>query len=361
MRVTLLLFVMLFLAVSWTVVADEEWAAGVPEESGLSKSRLQELTKVVQAGDFKKITSILIARNGKLVYEEYFEGSADSLRNTRSVTKSITGMLTGIAIDQGLLSGTEAPILSFFHDKQPVENPDPRKEKITVEDFLTMSSLLECDDWNEYSRGNEERMYLIEDWVQFTLNLPIKGFPAWTSKPKDSPYGRSFSYCTAGVATLGIVLERAVHMPLQDFAQKNLFGPLGIRSLKWMFNPSGSIMTGGSLELRSRDLLKLGQLYLNNGKWNGNSIVSENWVKKSIEPHAEIDEKTKYGYLFWLQSFKKGETALDSYYMTGMGGNKVFVLPDRNMVVVITTVNYRERDAHELSERILTDFVLSGS
>src|SRR6185369_6855217 len=146
----------------------------------------------VENGDFVKMTGILVARHGKLAYEKYFGGAdAATFLDTRSATKTVTGMLAGIAIDKHLLSGVDARILDFF-PKIRFDNPDPRKDAITVEDFLTMSSLLECDDWNDYSRGNEERMYVMEDWVKFTLDLPIKGFAPGAPKPYESPYGRSF-------------------------------------------------------------------------------------------------------------------------------------------------------------------------
>jgi CubicO group peptidase (beta-lactamase class C family) len=338
---------------------DDGWATASVESVGLSPAPFPEMETAIQSAEFKKITSILISRHAKLVYEKYFDGSSpDLLRNTRSATKTITGMLIGIAIDGGLLTGVDAPVLKFFPDKLPLQNPDPRKEKITVEDFLTMSSLLECDDWNSFSRGNEERMYLIEDYVKFTLDLPIKGFPAWATKPADSPHGRSFSYCTAGVATLGGVLERATRMSVPDFANKNLFTSLGINEVKWQITPTGLAMTGGGLELQSRDLLKLGQLYANGGVWKGTQIVSEGWVRESIKPHVQIDDETEYGYLWWLRTFQAGDNRYSSYLMSGNGGNKVAVFPELDMVVVITCTNYNTKGMHEQTDRLLTDYIL---
>jgi len=340
---------------------DDGWSASTAASAGLSTTRLQAMETVIRSGEFKKIGSILIARHGKLVYENYFDGSdATALRNTRSATKSVTDMLVGIAIDKGLLSGVDAPILPFFPDKQPVQNPDPRKANITVEDFLTMSSLLECDDWNDFSRGNEERMYVIEDWIQFTLDLPIKGFPSWVKKPKDAPYGRSFSYCTAGATTLGGVLERATKTPVPEFAMKNLFARLGIQKVDWNFSPLGLAQTGGGLGLQSRDLLKLGQLYLNGGVWKNFRIVSESWVKTSTQPHTRIDEQNEYGYFWWLKSFKFGEKSCAAFYMSGNGGNKVAVFPALDMVAVLTSTNYNTRGMHEQTDKLLTDYILAS-
>jgi len=337
------------------------WPTASAGSVGLSSARLQAMEGAIRSDDFKKITSVLVARHGKLVYEAYFGGAdAATLMDTRSATKSVTSMLVGIAIERGLLSGVDAPILPFFPDKQPLQNPDPRKAKITVEDFLTMSSLLECDDWNDFSRGNEERMYLVEDWIKFTLDLPIKGFSGSTKKPQDSPYGRSFSYCTAGPVTLGGVLQKATGMPLEEFARKNLFAPLGIEKTQWPFSPLGLAMTGGGLGLQSRALLKLGQLYLSGGTWNGTRVVSEQWVKTSTRSHVRVDDNTEYGYLWWLRSFPSGSKRFAAYMMQGNGGNKVAVFPELNLVVVITSTNYSTRGMHEQTDRLLTDFILAS-
>ncbi len=342
---------------------EDRWPTATPSSAGLSATRLQAMEAAIRGGEFKKIGSILVTRHGKLVYESFFDGSdAAALRDTRSATKSVTDILVGIAIDKKLLSGVDAPILPFFPDKQPVQNPDPRKAKITVEDFLTMSSFLECDDENNYSRGNEERMYIMEDWIQFTLDLPIKGFAPWVKKPKDSAYGRSFSYCTAGVSTLSGVLERTAKLPVPEFAMKNLFAPLGIQTVDWKFSSLGLAQTGGGLGFLSRDLVKLGQLYLNGGVWNGSRIVSESWVKTSTQPHVRVEDQdqTEYGYLWWLKKFKSEEKSYSAYCMLGNGGNKVAVFPDLDMVVVLTSTNYNTRGMHEQTDRLLTEYILAS-
>src|SRR5271165_2670345 len=334
------------------------WVTTDAASSGLDPAALSRMEQAIPSGEFKKITSVLIARHGKLAYEAYFEGSAESPRDTRSATKSITSMLTGIAVDQHLLPELDAKVVSYFPEKQPLANPDPRKDAITVEDLLTMSSLMECDDWNDFSRGNEERMYLIEDWVKFFLDLPIKGVPPWKTKPQESPYGRSFSYCTAGITTMGGVLEKATKKKLADFAAANLFMPLGIQQVQWAYSPLGLAQGGGGLRLRSRDLLKLAQLYLNRGTWSGKRIVSDTWVKTSTTPHMQIDDDTRYGFLWWLKDFKAGTRSYSAYYMSGNGGNKVAVFPELDMVVVLTSTNYNSKGMHEQTDHLLTDYIL---
>ena len=338
-----------------------EWPTASFDAVGLVREPFQTMERAIGAGDFKLIGSVLVARQGHLVYERYFDGSdGTALRNTRSATKTVTSMLVGIAIDRGLLTGVDATILPFFPDKAPVQHPDPRKERLTVEDFLTMSSLLECDDSNTFSSGHEERMYLIEDYVQFTLDLPIKGFPAWATAPAQAAFGRSFSYCTAGVATLGGVLERAAGMSVQQFAQEHLFAPLGIQKADWPLTPTGLAMTGGGLRLTSRDLLKLGQLYLNGGEWHGRRIISQPWVTESTRPHARVDADTEYGYLWWLRTFQVGTTPNGAYLMQGNGGNKVAVFPALDLVVVITSTNYNSRGMHEQTDRLLSGYILAA-
>jgi CubicO group peptidase (beta-lactamase class C family) len=338
-----------------------DWPTASNDQVGLSEARLRSLDAAIRSGEFNKIGSVLIARHGKLVYESYFDGDAATLRDTRSATKSITDILIGIAIDEHKLSGVDAKILAQLPERaRRMQNSDPRKTTITIEDFLTMSSPLECDDWNDASRGNEERMYLVEDWTQFILDLPIRGRMRVGEQVEAPHYGRYFSYCTGGVFTLSEVLQKATGMQADRYAADKLFHPLGITNVEWVYSPMNIPMTGGGLRLTSRDLLKLAQLYLNGGQWQGKRIVSEAWVQRSTQPHAQIDETTEYGYLWWLKSFRSGEKSYPAYFMSGNGGNKVVSIPDLDMTVVVTSTNYNTHGMHEQTEKILTDYVLAA-
>ncbi len=279
---------------------------------------------------YGEITSVVVSRAGEVVVEEYLDGDAATLRNTRSCTKTVAGMLLGIAIERGIVAGVEAPLHDLLGESAP---------PLTLRDLLTMSSCLDCNDWDETSPGNEELMYPQEDWLAFALGLPLRD-------------ERTFSYCTAGVVALGIGLERAVGEPLSAFAQRELFRPLGIDRAEWQQTPLGQTSTAGGLLLTSRALLSLGELYLREGR----GLVSPAWVAESLRPHARIDADTHYGYLWWLKPYA-GERC---FFMTGMGGNRVHVFPDRELVAVITTANYRRRDAQALSDRLGLEQILAG-
>ncbi len=332
-----------------------------PEGVGMTAKPLHDMEAANRAGEFKKIGSVLVARHGKLVYEAYFEGDSKTLRDTRSATKSITDVLVGIAIGEKKLTGVDARVLALLPERaRKLQNPDPRKDKITIEDFLTMSSPLECDDWNDASRGNEERMYVIEDWAQFILDLPVRGH-MHVGEPVEPPkYGRYFSYCTGGVFTLSEVLQKATGERTDRYAQEKLFAPLGITDAQWVYSPLNTPQTGGGLRLTSRDLLKVAELYREGGVWHGTRIVDEAWVKASTQPHAQIDDETEYGYLWWLKTFKSGGKSYPAFFMSGNGGNKVAVFPALDLTVVITSTNYNTRGMHEQTEKLLTDYILAA-
>ena len=336
---------------------------------------LQAADAAVRAGQFQAITSIVIARKDQLIFEAYYDKEAkdgkdgqdrrEIRRNTRSATKSVAGMLLGLAIADGHVAGVKAPVLAHLPRQAEQGRREARKAAISFEDLITMSGPLECNDWNEWSRGNEERMYLVEDWVGFFWELPMRGFPAWATPPKDSPHGRAFSYCTAGVTTVGAALAGAVREPLAQYAQRRLFEPLGITGAEWQFLPAVPQQagppipqTGGGLALRSLDLLKLGQLYRDGGRWQGKQVMPAAWVAASLRPQARMEDGTDYGYLFWGQQFQVGERRISTWAMNGAGGNTVQIIPELDLVIVITSSNFQVRNAPKLTMDLLAKQLL---
>jgi len=337
------------------------WAVGDARQMGWHTELWSQLASKIADGTYKNITSVLIAHHGQLIFEAYYnDGARERLNDMRSATKSVTSLLVGAAIDRGLIPSVQTKVYPYFPDKQPVEHPDPRKRSFTLEDLLTMSSLWECNDDNEFSSGNEERMYVTEDWLRFALGLPIKGFPSWQPKPADRPLGRAFSYCTAGVFTLGAVVERATHKRLDEFAAEALERPLGITQVHWNFSPQGIGVGGGGTRYRSRDIAKVGQLALEGGRWQGRQVISEKWISASLTEHARPNDDIGYGYLWWHFHFPLHGQDVGVWAASGNGGNKVFILPQEALVAVITSTAYNKSYAHPQSDEIYRELILKA-
>lgn len=336
------------------------WRAADPAAAGWRVEVLKAMERAIADGAAPDTTSVLIVRDGALVYEGYFNGSdADALQDTRSATKSVTAMLVGAAIAQGKIAGPQARVFDRFRDRR-WRNPDPRKEATTVEDLLTMSSQLECDDENSFSTGNEERMYLSADWVQFALDLPVKGYAPWMKRPQESPHGRAFSYCTAGAFLLGALVEKVAGQPLETFAAQALERPLGIGRSQWAHASEGTGMGGGGTRYRSRDLAKLGLLLVDRGRWQGRQVLPAAWVEAMTTIHAQAREDADYGYLLWRFRFPVRGAERGVWAMAGNGGNYVFALPEERLVAVITRRAYNQRQAHQQSQKLFADYVLKA-
>lgn len=318
---------------------------------------LNELDSLVSSGTYERITSILVAKNGRLLYEKYYlDNEVNSKHNTRSCTKTIATLLAGIAKDKGHIQSEKDRILDYLQHKLPYENPDKRKEDITLEDLLTMTSVLECDDSNWHSRGHEERMYFIEDWTQFLLDLPVRSYP-FGPKPEDAPYGRRFAYASAKAAAVAEILQSAIGSNLIEFAKKHLYEPLDIQDYTLHTTPHDILNTAGGSEYRSRDLLKLIQLCINKGMWNGKQIISSEWIEKATTPKVNAYDGVDYGYFLWLKEYGN-EKKYASYYMSGNGGNRALAIPELDITVVITTRNYNNRNAHGYADEIVNKYII---
>lgn len=329
--------------------------------SASETSSLDSLAEKINNDEFKQMTSVVVSQNNHIIYEKYFnKATAETQHDMRSASKSLTSLALGFAIDDGLIDNLDKPIFDYFNDKLPKKGSDVRKLKITIQDLLTMSSSLECDDWNDASRGNEEKMYIIEDWSGFILGLPIRGIPPWKKTPENSKYGRSFSYCTGGVQVLTELVERVTKMKMSEYLQIKLFNPLGINKPEFSYSPLGFTNGGGGAKLTSKDWIKIGDFMLSFGVFNNNEIINAGWIKESLTRRAVIDEDRdiEYGYLWWINNFKVNDKTITAYAAAGNGGNYLFFIPEFNASVLITSTAYNTSYMHVQSHKILTDYVL---
>jgi CubicO group peptidase (beta-lactamase class C family) len=315
-----------------------QWPRSSPEQEGLDPAKLNELTRLIRKGKrFPRLDSLLIVRNGKLVVEEYFRGYNHVKTHTlQSVTKSFTSAMIGIAIHQGKIKGVHEKILGFFPGYK-VKNMDKRKAAMKLQDLLTMRS---GTDYHE--RGS--------DSPHFQLNRLPKGWDRfYLNRKMINPPGSHFLYDSGGVILMSSLLKARAGTHADGFAEEYLFKPLEIRETSWFKNSEGHPHTGGGLDLRPRDMAKFGQLYLQKGKWLGKQVVPAQWVEESTRMHVKLHEQKQgvvgYGYLWWILAPDPNGNGKDLIYAAmGFRAQYIFVIPEHNMVVVVTGDTYSYQD-----------------
>ncbi|HEX2013450.1 MAG TPA: serine hydrolase [Roseateles sp.] len=289
-------------------------------------------------------TSLLMLRaDGGTLVEAYARGAgADTLHDTRSSTKSLTALLVAAAVQDGLLQW-DSPVFEAFAAEAPFAHDGPDKRGITVADLLTMSSALDCDDWQDASPGNEENMYPRRHWLRWTLDLPTRAYQ------RDASGRGPFAYCTAGVFLLGQLLERKAPGGLEAYQQRRLFAPLGITQWQWKRSDSGEPLTGGGLRLRTRDLAKLARLILQEGRWEGQVLLEPALLRRTLSVQRQTGMGLGYGQLFWQRDFASACGVQRGWMMSGNGGNIVAVFAQPQLAVVLTRTHYNQRQMHQQS------------
>lgn len=317
------------------------WEAGHLSDYGFDLEPIHELVALVEDGSYPNVHSVLIARDGVLLLEEYFPGNnsagsyvsydRETLHQCFSVTKSVNAALIGIAIDDGLISGVDQQISDFLPEYADIF-VDPDKDRLLLHDLLTMSAGLEWDELTyPYGDPNNSHYWMRRspDPIRYTLERPVAADP-----------GIEFAYNSGLSLTLGRIVENATGERADLFAEDHLFAPLGITDYSWtLANDGVTLNTGGGLSLRPRDMAKFGQLYLNGGSWGVVQVVSEGWVSESVRRHTQY---CCYGYQWWRISLEVDDQTINSFVGIGYGGQFVFVLPDLDLVVVLTGGNYDE-------------------
>ena len=316
------------------------WQTSTPESQGMDSQILEAMLETVQNQNYN-IDSITIIRNGTLVLEAaVYPYSQDSKHIIHSCTKSIVSILIGIALDQGFIEGVQTPVLEFFPDRT-ASNLDSDKEALTLENLLTMTSGFKCRDSYLYRWSGLNDMRGSDDWVQFMLDLPMEETP-----------GTKFEYCNGASFLLSAIITETTGLSSNEFAEINLFAPLGITDLSWPTNPQGINIGWGELRMLPIDMAKIGYLYLGGGVWDGEQIVPTAWVEDSTRKHISATLEDGYGYQWWVDDS-------GMYLALGYAGQFIFVVPEKELVVVFTS-DLSDSDFY-LPQNLLNDYIIPAA
>ena len=312
------------------------WRTAAPADVGMDQSRLNTLVSRIRGRQIAELNGLVVVRRGYVVLEEYANGSsATHVHEMQSVTKSVTSLLMGIAIDQKKIPSVSSRALDFFPEYTDIANMDDRKRAVTLASLLTMRSGINFYE-DQYPGSPLQQLNDSRgDWLRMVFDQPMNASP-----------NERWQYNSGGVISLGGVIYNTTGITADEFARQYLFEPIGIRVASWYKgNPNGLPHLGGGLALRASDLARIGYLVLRKGRWEDRQVVSESWLRESTSHHVRNprtfgSHPTDYGYLWWLlplnnQSSSGWET--DIITASGAKGQWLFIVPSLDLVVAATS------------------------
>ncbi|WP_282043791.1 serine hydrolase domain-containing protein [Winogradskyella flava] len=306
------------------------------------KLSLKDLEHDIDQNSLKGVESVLVAQDGKIRYENYFNGSNSTTTNDlRSAGKSIGSAIIGLAIDDEIITSTQEKVYDYLPQAYQYTK-DEEKSKITIEHLLTMSSGI-----GVYENDYQET----DDWLKTVLEPKLK-YKA----------GERTNYMSSDPFLLSVNLSERLSYPLEFYMEKKLFGPLGITNYILNTDDKGNPYFAGGLCMTPRDMLKFGQLYLDKGVWNGKRILSEKWINTSFKKNTNLENTSKknaYGYFWWHDTYTVNGKSISTMEARGNGGQYISIIPELNTVIVVTTENYNKRGAAKQTEKIIQKYILS--
>lgn len=334
--------------------------------SARADSFTQAFDDLQAKGRLAGIHGVVALRGGHVLFERYLAGrdeawgrqlgevefGPETLHDLRSVTKSIVGLLYGIALDQGRVPAPDQPLMTQFPE-YPDLAANPARNGLTVAHALTMTLGTEWDETGPYSdaRNSEVAMEQAKDRYRFILDRPVL-----------VPPGRGWIYSGGAVALVARLIEKGTGGKLSDFARASLFAPLGIENFEWAAGDDGVESAASGLRLTPRDLARIGQVVLAGGRWQGRAVVPAAWLEQSLRPRAMVDDGRRYGYLWYVGEIALtrrggvyGEPWIGAF---GLGGQRLFAFPRLDFVLVTTAGNYDKPDQWVAPVRILRDVFL---
>jgi len=329
---------------------DDGWEPSTLETEGVDPKKINELMGNILREDIKNIHSILLVKNGKLIFEEYFYGyDRDTRHMLASVTKSVTSILVGIAIDKQMIGSVNEKVYEFFPEYKGTRWID-QKYDITLKHVLTMTAGL---DWDEitnlhpHPKNPNTGMYRTDHPIKYILN-----------KRKVATPGERWNYNSGLTILLGGIIKNTSGWYADKFAQRYLFKPLGIANYQWNEHPDGTIYTHGDLFLKPRDMAKIGYIMLNQGKWENKQIVSNAWIKESIREYIDTFRGYGYGYQWRCGKTLICDQEIEAFWASGTGGQKIYVFPKLDLVVVFTSKIFDNNSGHDRNESLLANFII---